>query len=272
MGSVGTGLPRADIVASVDRRDGAGSFLIVCDHASNHMSAEFGGLGLEAADLARHIAWDPGALGVSRRMSDNLDAPLVHSTVSRLLIDCNRPLDAYDLVTPMSEATIIPGNVGLSPSQRQERIERFYDPFHAQIEGALRPRLASGMRPGLIAVHSFNPVYRGVKRPWEVGIIHDEDSAWALGMVDLLRARTNFLVGVNEPYSPADRVYSTLERHARSRSLPAVMIEVRNDEIASEQQQAFWGDLLSGVADAAFRELNETGAGVEPVHTKNSNG
>ena len=96
--------------------------------------------------------------------------------------------------------------------------------------------------------------------------------AWALGMVDLLRARTNFTVGLNEPYSPSDRVYFTLERHARSRSLPAVMIEVRNDEIASEQQQAYWGDLLSGVADAAFRELNETGAGSEPVHAKNSKG
>ncbi len=272
MGSVGTGLPRADIVASVDRRDGAGPFLIVCDHASNHMPAEFGGLGLEAADLARHIAWDPGALGVSRRMSDNLDAPLVRSNASRLLIDCNRPLDAHDLITPMSETTIIPGNVGLSPSQRQERIERFYDPFHALIDDTLQPRLANAIRPGFIAVHSFNPVYRGVRRPWEVGIIHDEDSAWALGMVDLLRAQTNFTVGVNEPYSPADRVYFTLERHARSRSLPAVMIEVRNDEIASEQQQAYWGDLLSGVADAAFRELNETGAGSEPVHAKNSKG
>ena len=272
MGSAGTGLPRADIAASVDRRDGAGPFLIVCDHASNHMPAEFGGLSLEAADLARHIAWDPGALGVSRRMSDNLDAPLVRSNVSRLLIDCNRPLDAQDLVAPMSEATIIPGNVGLSPGQRQERIERFYDPFHALIEDTLKPRLERGMRPGLIAVHSFNPVYRGVKRPWEVGIIHDDDSAWAFGMVKRLRSMTNFTVGVNEPYSPSDRVYYTLERHARSRNLPAVMIEVRNDEIASEKQQAYWGDLLSGVADAAFRELNETGAGSTPVHATNSQG
>lgn len=272
MVAVGTDQPRAFIAATVHRRDGGGSFLIVCDHASNHMPAEFGGLGLEAADLLRHIAWDPGALGVALRMSTNLDAPLVCSNASRLLIDCNRPLDAQDLVTPMSEATIIPGNVGLSPSQRQERVERFYAPFHDLVEDTLKPRLVRGQRPGLIAVHSFNPVYRGVKRPWDIGIIHDDDSAWALGMVDLLRARTNFTVGLNEPYSPSDRVYFTLERHARSRSLPAVMIEVRNDEIASEQQQAYWGDLLSGVADAAFRELNETGAGSEPVHLRNSKG
>ncbi len=272
MGTVGTGLPRADIAVSVDQREGAGQFLIVCDHASNHMPAEFGGLGLEAADLARHIAWDPGALAVSRRMSKNLHAPLVRSNASRLLIDCNRPLDAPDLIAGFSESTVIPGNADLSQIKRQERIDRFYTPFHDAIEDTLKPRLFRGQRPGLIAVHSFNPVYRGVQRPWEIGIIHDEDSAWALGMVERIRAQTNFTVGVNEPYSPKDRVYFTLERHARSRGLPAVMIEVRNDEIANEKQQAYWGDLLSGVAEAAFRELNETGAGSEPVHATNSKG
>jgi predicted N-formylglutamate amidohydrolase len=272
MGDAGPDLPRADIAASVERRDGAGQFLLVCDHASNHMPAEFGGLGLEAADLARHIAWDPGALGVSRRMSANLDAPLVRSNVSRLLIDCNRPPDATDLVAKMSESTIIPGNVGLTPAQKRARVDRFYTPFHDLIEDTIKPRLFKGARPGMIAVHSFNPVYRGVLRPWEIGIIHDDDSVWALAMVELIRAQTNYTVGVNEPYSPKDRVYYTLERHARSRSLPAVMIEVRNDEIASEQQQAYWGDLLSGVAQAAFRELTDTGAGATPVRIKNIKG
>jgi predicted N-formylglutamate amidohydrolase len=272
MGDAGPDLPRADIAASVERRDGAGSFLVVCDHASNHMPAEFGGLGLEAADLLRHIAWDPGALGVSRRMSVNLDAPLVRSNASRLLIDCNRPLDAPDLIALTSETTIIPGNLGLLPSQRQQRIDRFYTPFHNLLEGTLMDHLSRGQRPGIIAVHSFNPVYLGAARPWEVGIIHDGDSAFATGIIDLLRAKTNFEVGVNQPYSPSDRVYHTLERHARPRALPAVMIEVRNDQIASEQQQAYWGDLLSGVAAAAFRELNETGAGAEPVHARNSKG
>ena len=272
MGTVGTGLPQADIAVSVDQREGAGPFLIVCDHASNDMPAEFGGLGLEAADLARHIAWDPGALGVSRRMSKNLDAPLVYSNASRLLIDCNRPLNAPDLIASISESTIIPGNADLSQFKRQERIDRFYTPFHDAIEDTVKPRLFRGQRPGFIAVHSFNPVYRGVQRPWEIGIIHDEDSDWALAMVKRIRAQTNFTVGVNEPYSPKDRVYFTHERHARSRGLPAVMIEVRNDEIANEKQQAYWGDLLSGVAEEAFRELNETGAGSEPVHATNSKG
>jgi predicted N-formylglutamate amidohydrolase len=268
MGSVGTGQPRANVSATVDRRGGGGSFLIVCDHASNHLPAEFGGLGLGAADLVRHIAWDPGALGVASRMSEKLDVPLVRSLASRLLIDCNRPLDAPDLIASVSETTPIPGNQNLTPDEKFARIARFYDPFHDLIEDVLRPRLFRGQRPGFIAVHSFNPVYRGIDRPWEVGIIHDDDSAWALGMVEHIRSATNLTVGVNEPYAPKDRVYFTLERHARSRSLPAVMIEVRNDEITTAKQQAWWGDLLADAAQAAFGRLHATGTGASPAATR----
>jgi predicted N-formylglutamate amidohydrolase len=258
--------PLAHDAVAVDNRAGAGPFLIVCDHASNHIPREFGGLGLGASDIVRHIAWDPGALGVASAMSAHLDAPLIRSKASRLLIDCNRPLDAHDLIAEVSEATRVPGNQALSLQQREERITRFYNPFHDAVEAATLPRLAKGMRPGLIGVHSFNPTYRGISRPWEVGIIHDEDSEWALLMVDQLRAETGYTVGVNEPYSPKDRVYHTLERHARSRGLHAVMIEVRNDEISSEKQQTYWGELLSRVAKSTFEALNAAGAGAVSVH------
>ncbi len=257
--------PLAREAVAVDNRDGAGPFVIVCDHASNYIPREFGGLGLGVSELSRHIAWDPGALGISAVMSANLDAPLIRSKASRLLIDCNRPLDAHDLIAEVSEVTNVPGNEALSLQQRDERITRFYNPFHDAIEAVTLPRLAKGMRPGFIAVHSFNPAYRGVSRPWEVGLIHDEDADWALRMVELLRAETGYTVGVNEPYSPKDRVYHTLERHARSRGLPAVMIEVRNDEISSEKQQTYWGELLSRVAKSAFEALNAVGAGAVPV-------
>ncbi|MGL4487891.1 MAG: N-formylglutamate amidohydrolase [Rhizobiaceae bacterium] len=260
--------PFAHDVVAVDNRGGTAPFVIVCDHASNSIPREFGGLGLGASDLMRHIAWDPGALGVSRVMSARLNAPLIRSKASRLLIDCNRPLDAHDLIATVSEVTTIPGNEGLAAAQKAERIARFYDPFHSAIDALTKARVASGVRPGFIAVHSFNPTYRGVKRPWEIGIIHDADAEWALSMVKLLRTETGYTVGVNEPYSPDDRVFHTLERHARSRGLPAVMIEVRNDEIVSEEQQTHWGELLSRVAKSAFEGLNANGAGAMPVRAQ----
>jgi predicted N-formylglutamate amidohydrolase len=257
--------PFAEEAVVVDNRDGAGPFVIVCDHASNFIPREFDSLGLASSELSRHIAFDPGALGVSKQMSSRMDAPLVRSTASRLLIDCNRPLDAPDLITTVSEVTRIPGNADLNEEQRQERIGRFYTPFHEAIQSVAMPRLKSGMQPGFIAVHSFNPTYRGVARPWEIGLIFDEGSDWALAMAEMLRAEFGFNVGLNEPYSPQDRVYHTLSLHARSQGLPAVMIEVRNDEISTEIQQIQWGELLSRVAKTAFEALNGVGAGAMPV-------
>ncbi|RUU01043.1 N-formylglutamate amidohydrolase, partial [Mesorhizobium sp. M7A.T.Ca.TU.009.01.3.2] len=62
---------------------------------------------------------------------------------------------------------------------------------------------------------------------------------------------------------PADRVYFTLERHARSRGLPCAMIEIRNDEIAGETGQRKWADLLTGI----FSDLEPEEAGYSRSHS-----
>ena len=223
---------------------GAGRFVFTCDHASNFMPPEFGSLGLPEAELSRHIAWDPGALPVARRMAEALDATLIEACLSRLVIDCNRPLDADNLICETSEGTVIPGNSNLTAEQRQARIDLAWTPFHEAIEQVVTDRLGAGRPTCLISVHSFTPVYFGKARPWHVGIIHDDDTRLAATMIDGLKAHPNLIVGVNEPYSPADRVYFTLEKHARPRGLPCAMIEIRNDEIADAAGQARWAKLL----------------------------
>ncbi|TIM18953.1 MAG: N-formylglutamate amidohydrolase [Mesorhizobium sp.] len=219
---------------------GSSPFVLTCDHASNFLPAEFGTLG-------RHIAWDPGALPVALRMAEALDATLVETRISRLVVDCNRPLDAPDLVPPVSETTAIPGNAGLSESERAARVALSWQPFHATIEQIVDDRLARGQATRLVSVHSFTPVYKGRNRPWHIGIIHDEDRRLAAPLISALKRLAGVTVGVNEPYSPADRVYFTLERHARSRGLLCAMIEIRNDEIAGETGQRKWADLLTGI-------------------------
>ena len=226
---------------------GSSPFVFTCDHASNFLPPEFGTLGLLAEDLSRHIAWDPGALPVASRMAAALDATLIETRVSRLVIDCNRPLDAPDLVSPVSETTAIPGNAGLSEKQRAARIDLAWRPFHQAISDVIDERLAKGQETRLVSVHSFTPVYKGKNRPWHIGIIHDEDRRLAAPLISALQRLSGVVVGVNEPYSPADRVYFTLERHARSRGLACAMIEIRNDEISGETGQRKWADLLTGI-------------------------
>ncbi|MER8780759.1 N-formylglutamate amidohydrolase [Mesorhizobium sp. M0437] len=228
---------------------GSSPFVLTCDHASNFLPPEFGTLGLAAEELSRHIAWDPGALPVARRMAEALDATLVETCISRLVIDCNRPLDAPDLIVTVSasEKTVVPANQGLSADQREARIALAWRPFHERIATVIDERLAAGRETRLVSIHSFTPLYKGKSRPWHIGIIHDEDRRLAAPLIATLKRLAGVSVGVNEPYSPADRVYFTLERHARSRGLPCAMIEIRNDEIAGAAGQRKWADLLTGI-------------------------
>jgi predicted N-formylglutamate amidohydrolase len=230
----------------VSNPDGRSQFVILCDHASNYIPDGFGSLGLDPDDLQKHIAWDPGALGVSQVMSRELDAPLVESCVSRLIIDCNRPLNAPDLVPSLSEVTTIPGNVDLDEAAKSQRVALSHKPYHAAIEKLADERASKSMPdPIYVAVHSYTPVYRGVKRPWHIGIIHDADDRVAAPLIAGLQALSEFNVGINQPYSPADRVYYTLERHASAFGLPAVMIEIRNDLITTPSEEQAWGVMLS---------------------------
>lgn len=245
----------------ITNRDGGSSFVLTCDHASNFLPSQYGTLGLEASDLSRHIAWDPGALPVAARMAELLDAPLVESCLSRLLIDCNRPLDAPDLIPGLSETTIIPANAGLSEDERERRIALSWRPFHDAVEAVIKARQARGLATMLVSIHSFTPVYRGKSRPWQIGVIHDDDRRIAAPMIAALQRLEGIDVGINEPYSPADRVYFTLEKHARSRGLPCAMIEIRNDQIADASGQRKWAGLLAGI----FSGLAQDAAGENAV-------
>lgn len=249
-----TAVPRQPV--DVLNGTGRGRIVLACDHASNFIPDSYGTLGLDAAELDRHIAWDPGALPVARRMAELLDAPLVASGISRLVIDCNRPADAPDLIPEVSETTRIPGNAGLDAVERRRRVALAHEPFHAALDGLLDRRARAGLESWLVSVHSFTPVYKGVARPWEIGIIHDEDERLAAPFIDGLRAVPGLNVGVNEPYSPADRVYYTLERHARARKIACAMIEIRNDEIKDERTQRKWAEMLAGILAALEPSTN----------------
>ena len=149
----------------------------------------------------------------------------------------------------MSEDTAIPGNAGLTEEARRWRLENAYRPFHDAIDAVLAER--SGPL-ALVAIHTFTPVYRGVRRPWHVGILFDRDRRLAAPLMTGLAADRSLVVGANEPYSPRDRVYHTLDRHAQGRGWPSVMIEVRNDLVASLETQRDWGARL---AEAIGRTL-----------------
>lgn len=238
--------------------NGNSPWLFICEHASNFIPERFNSLGLNPEALKAHIAWDPGAVEVARHLSSKLDAPLIEATYSRLLIDCNRPLDARDLIPEISETTVIEGNHDLSVIERTARIDLSHRPFHAGIEEVVTERAKRGLPSWFVTIHSFTPVYRSISRPWQVGIIHDEDDRIAKPLIAALAEDKSLNVGINEPYSPADRVYYTLERHARPRNAPCVMIELRNDEIATTQTQKQWAARLATILSQIESQKEQT--------------
>jgi len=245
MGSGGQTEALEGMAVEVVNALGRGRIVIACDHASNFIPPEFDRLGLPPEELERHIAWDPGARPVALAMAELLDAPLICSRVSRLVIDCNRPLGVPDLVPQVSEATEVPGNRDLSADDIARRVALSHAPFHAAIDRVLTARERAGMETWLVSVHSYTPVYKGTARPWHVGILHDSDERISRPLLAGLATEADIVVGDNEPYSPADRVYYTLERHARTRGWPCAMIEIRNDEIADEDGQRSWAERLA---------------------------
>ncbi len=214
--------------ATVERPDGAAPAVLVCEHASARIPRALGTLGLNDTARSSHIAWDPGALALARRLAAAFDAPLVAGTLSRLVYDCNRAPGSPSAIPQTSEIYDIPGNRGLTDADRTARMLEVYEPFRALLTGAIGRRMAAGERPALVTVHSFTPVYFGKPRDVEIGVLHAKDHRLADAVLDAAGALP-FVVRRNEPYGPEDGVAHTLRQHGERNALPNVMLEVRND-------------------------------------------
>lgn len=91
--------------------------------------------------------------------------------------------------------------------------------------------------PLMITVHSFTPVFLGEQRQVEIGVLHDEDSRFADAFLQQTLTDSRFNIQRNQPYAPTDGVTHTLTHHALPHGLTNVMLEIRNDLIASPLQQ-----------------------------------
>ncbi len=226
---------------------GASPVVLLCEHASNYIPPRYRSLGLSAADLQRHIAWDIGAAEVARHLSRRLDAVLALSGYSRLLIDCNRPLAAASSIPPRSEDTDIPGNLGLTDGERAERDRLFFKPFREGVAALLDARLAAGQRTVLIGMHSFTPVFLGVARPWQVGVLYNRSTELAATLLSALREDAALTVGDNEPYRVTQTGDYTVPWQGEARDIPTALFEVRQDLIGDAAGAAAWGERLAGV-------------------------
>jgi predicted N-formylglutamate amidohydrolase len=239
----------------IENIEADGRFIFVCEHASNRIPAAWGTLGLSEDQRNQHIAWDPGALGVARGLAQRLNGVLIHAPVSRLVYDLNRAPNLASAMPSKSETYDIPGNALISAQERARRTEAVYLPWTNGLHNLIAQRIALGLRPVIVTVHSFTPVYFGKQRRVEFGVIHDTDRGLAVAIQAAAAKHTRLHSELNAPYSAADDVTHTLRLHATPYGLPNAMLEIRNDLIATIAAQTQMADLLSPILNMGLIEI-----------------
>jgi predicted N-formylglutamate amidohydrolase len=222
------------------RPRGSGRFVLFCDHASNYIPPELHDLGLPPSELARHIAWDIGAAGVTEALSEIFDAPAILCGASRLVVDCNRHLDASDLMPGISDGTEIPGNLHLDEAARAARIERWFHPYHDAVESVLLEREARGVPSIAVSIHSMTDSLAGERRPWQIALSSHLDRCLTDPVLAALRQPGDVVVGDNQPYDLDPKVDYSIPFHALRRRLPHLQVEFRQDEIRDASTQHRW--------------------------------
>lgn len=231
--------------------------LLLCDHASPALPNEYGSLGLPPGEFERHIAYDIGAADVTRALAARLGAPAILTCFSRLLIDPNRGADDPTLVMRLSDGSLIPGNARIDADEIDARRARFWQPYRDAIDAqtaAMEDAAgAQGRAPALISIHSFTPVWRGAPRPWEIGLLWDNDPRLAQALLDALAlAAPHLTIGDNEPYDGA-LMGDTMYDQATAKGLAHVLIEVRQDLIGTPAGASHWVDVIAGPLEQALK-------------------
>lgn len=230
---------------TVDHPEREGPLLVVSDHGARTIPAALEQLGLADWVLDEHVAWDIGSGDVAARIAERFGAPLVRANYSRLVVDTNRAPDDPTLCAERSGGISIPGNLGLTPALRRQRIETLFAPYHAAIEAQLDRIRARGVTPAIIAIHSCTPVFDRVVRPWHLGVLWDKDPRIAVPLLRNLGAVEGVCVGDNEPYSGRDPHDYTMDHHGEAARIPHVSIEVRQDLVDTPEGVRHWADLLA---------------------------
>lgn len=236
--------------------EGTAPVLFTSDHNGVAVPAGLKGLGVPVHEMRRHAAYDIGIDAVARVLSDRFDAPLVASSYSRLVIDCNRHPGAAGSIPPASDGTVVPGNAGITAADRAARENEIFHPYHNAIGARIRAmRTRDGGRgPIIVALHSFTPVIGGAFRPWDIGILWKDDQRLARPIIEALEADASMHVGDNKPYSGSDPAGYTVDHHVAPLRLISIGVEFRQDRIEFQAGAEDWagrfGDALERVLAA----------------------
>lgn len=230
----------------------ASPYLLIAEHAGNHVPEPWAGLGLPKPFLDTHFAVDLGIDALTRRLSQRLRAPAVIARYSRLFLDYNRPDDEWDHMRPDMGGIPVPGNISTDADERRLRKRIAWAPLEDAIADSAKKRRA------LVSVHSFTPVMTGVRREVDIGVLWREPSAFVSAVLDkvvALGTAAGLRVGDNEPYDWRQAIGYTLNQHGLQQGRPCLYIEARNDIVADPEKFGRVADVLENALAIVAEEL-----------------
>jgi predicted N-formylglutamate amidohydrolase len=225
------------------------AFVITCEHGGNRIPAPYRLLfqGRRAL-LDSHRGYDPGALLVAKDLAKAFEAPLVTSTVSRLLVDLNRSIGHPHLFSAATRGA--PANL------RAQIVEQYYRPYRTLVERLIRQSVSRGQRVIHISSHSFTPQLNGKARRADVGLLyhptrHAEAELCARWKASFAACAPELRVRRNYPYAGrGDGLTSHLRRRFPRSAYVGIELEVSQKIVLAAGRR--WA-ALRGVLIASLR-------------------
>ena len=219
--------------------------IITCEHAGNEVPGRYAKYFESATgELKSHLGWDPGAREIGEFIAKHLNAPFYQCESTRLLVEPNRSLHSEQLFSKFVQQ--------LTPAERTEVLNQYYFPHRSAVEDWVR---ASPKPIAHISVHSFTPVFNGIERQVDIGLLFDPDRSGELrfctAWLKALKSRAGHLrIHPNEPYKGIDDGFTTYLR--------TKFTEEEYLGIEIEVNQRFVGTpALAGVMELLLQTLRE---------------
>jgi predicted N-formylglutamate amidohydrolase len=221
--------------------------LVTCEHGGNHVPPRYRRLFRDLQGLLKtHRGYDLGALVMAREISESFQAPLVASTVTRLLVDLNR--------SPGHPRLHVDAVRKSSREKRKQILADHYLPYRAQAERLVSKAIARGRRVIHVSSHSFTPELQGKVRTADVGLLYDPGRPGEARMCErwkaaLERAAPGLRVRRNYPYSGKDDGFMP---YLRRRYGPAayIGIEVEINQAIVVAAPRRWAELRAAIIDS----------------------
>ena len=218
--------------------------VLLCEHATRRLPFSNGVGRAQREVLGTHWGWDIGAWELTRVLARLLRAPAIGGRWSRLLIDLNRRIDDPTLLRDHTETVDLPWNERLSPEDVERRILRYHAPYHEEVDRLILRHLVRGVRPLLLAIHSFTDDYQGRKRQFEAGVLYEHHRSVAHRLGRNLRA-AGLSVRYNQPYSGMAGMMYAVDRHGSHHRLPCLELEVNQGLFRKKTAAARLGRIVA---------------------------